>query len=138
MGNQKVGNMVSTEWMNEPIRKVPGLIARLGSMGTQKINNPEKPLENMKTEHLFTKVNVRPNPFFTSITLEITCEQNKQVVVRMANEDGRIIKLFGWYLLKGTNVTTITELSSLHKEEYAVDVLDNDGMTVFNVRLNKA
>ena len=130
--------MVRSERMNELSTRVPGLIARLGNMGTQKISNPEKPLENMKIEPLFTKVNVRPNPFFTSITLEITCEQNKQVVVRMANEDGRIIKLFGWYLLKGTNVTTITELSSLHKEEYSVDVLDNDGMPVFNVRLNKA
>ncbi len=130
--------MVRSERMNELSARVPGLIARLGNTRNPRISNPEKPLENMKTEPLFTKVNVRPNPFFTSITLEITCEQNKQVVVRMANEDGRIIKLFGWYLLKGTNVTTITELSSLHKEEYSVDVLDNDGMPVFNVRLNKA
>ena len=138
MGNQKTGNKIRTERINEPRTRVPGLIARLGNMSNPRISNPEKPLENMKTEPLFTKVNVRPNPFFTSITLEITCEQNKQVVVRMANEDGRIIKLFGWYLLKGTNVTTITELSSLHKEEYSVDVLDNDGSPVFNVRLNKA
>lgn len=94
--------------------------------------------ENMQTEKLFTKVNLRPNPFFSSVTLEVTSGQNKQVIVRMMNTEGQIIKLFGWYLLKGTNVTTINELNSLHIGSYLIDILDNSGEALFSTQLKKA
>ena len=127
-----------TNKMNSSITKIPDMICRLSRPGENQINNPETNPVNMQTEQLFTKVNMRPNPFFTSVTLEVTSGQNKQVIVRMMNPDGHIVKLFGWYLLKGTNVTTMNELTSLHNGAYIMDILDNGGEMLFTTKLNKA
>lgn len=134
MNNQMTGSMTQ-----KMIGAVPEMIGRLGRGQKQPINNNiEMYPENMQTEALFTKVNLRPNPFFSSVTLEVTSGQNKQVIVRMMNLEGQIIKLFGWYLLKGTNVTTINELNSLHNGEYVIDILDNGGDVLFSAQLKKA
>jgi hypothetical protein len=129
---------IMTNNMNSSITKIPDMICRLSRPGENQINNPETNPVNMQTEQLFTKVNMRPNPFFTSVTLEVTSGQNKQVIVRMMNPDGHIVKLFGWYLLKGTNVTTMNELTSLHNGAYIMDILDNGGEMLFTTKLNKA
>ncbi|MBC7849276.1 MAG: hypothetical protein H7Y31_06050 [Chitinophagaceae bacterium] len=132
MDYQQTGS--KTNKMTQLQSKVPGMICRLGQTGNEQNFNPE----NMQTETLFTKVNLRPNPFHTSITLEVTSGQNKQVIVRMMDTEGQIIKLFGWYLLKGTNVTTVTELMMLQGGEYLVDILDNNGSILFTTALKKA
>jgi len=129
---------IMTNKMNSTISKIPDMICRLGRPGENQINNPETYPVNMQTEQLFTKVNMRPNPFFTSVTLEVTSGQNKQVIVRMMNHEGQIVKLFGWYLLKGTNVTTMNELNALHNGAYIMDILDNGGEMLFTTQLNKA
>ena len=122
--------------MNEIASKVPMMIGRLVNNGQDQNTNPNP--ENMQTETLFTKVNLRPNPFSTSVTLEVTSGQNKHVIVRMMSEEGTIVKLFSWYLLKGTNVTTITELAPLHVGGYVLDILDNNGQLLSTVALKKA
>ena len=128
---------IMTNKTNGTNSKIPDMICRLGRTGENQINKPET-YPVMQTEQLFTKVNMRPNPFFTSVTLEVTSGQNKQVIVRMMNPEGQIVKLFGWYLLKGTNVTTMSELNGLHNGAYIMDILDNGGDMLFTTQLNKA
>ncbi len=123
---------------NETSSKVPTMVARSGRATLRQINSIEMTLDQINVEKIFTKVEMRPNPFSASITLEIASIQNKQVVVKMINGQGRICKLFGWYLLKGTNVTTLNELGSLHSGEYKINVLDNTGATLLNIQLEKA
>lgn len=118
--------------------KVPVMVERSGRATLRQINSIEMTLDKMNVEKIFTKVEMRPNPFSASITIEIASIQNKQVVVKMINGQGRICKLFGWYLLKGTNVTTLNELGLLGNGEYKIDILDNSGTTLLNVRLEKA
>ncbi len=129
--------LIMTNKTKGTISKIPDMICRLSRPGENQINNPET-YPVMQTEQLFTKVNMRPNPFFTSVTLEVTSGQNKQVIVRMMNHEGQIVKLFGWYLLKGTNVTTMNELNNLHNGAYIMDILDNGGEMLFTTQLNKA
>jgi len=116
--------------------EIPGMIERLGR--NYSTFNQEPDPENMKTEIIFSKVSVRPNPFSTSVTLEVTSSQNQQVIVRMSNEEGQIVKLFGWYLLKGTNVTTMTELNSFYSGTYSIAILGGDGELFFNTEISKA
>ena len=136
MNQQQAGIMNKTTMGS--FSKIPDMICRLGRPGEKLINHPEPNLENMQTAELFTKVNLRPNPFFTSITLEVTSGQNRQVIVRMSDNSGQIMKLFGWYLLKGTNVTTMNDLNSFENGAYLVDILDNGGDILFSAQLNKA
>ncbi|HUQ66379.1 MAG TPA: hypothetical protein VM101_09495 [Flavitalea sp.] len=86
---------------------------------------------------MITKVTVRPNPFYTVLTLDVSCENNRSIIVRMFNEAGRIVKMFSWYLVKGTNVTSINELSSLENGSFLLDIIDNEGAVLFSSRIKK-
>ena len=86
---------------------------------------------------MITKVIARPNPFFTSITLDVVCEQSRHTIVRMFDMNNRIVKMFSWYLVKGTNVTTINELNSLSGGTYFVDLIDSEAKVLFATHLRK-
>ena len=83
------------------------------------------------------KVTTLPNPFNTSVTIDVTCEHNKHIIVRMFDEAGKIIKLLSWYIMKGSNVTSINELNILDNGHYFIEIIDNDGNLLFNTRLSK-
>ena len=83
------------------------------------------------------KVTTRPNPFFTSITLDVTCEHNKHIIVRMFDEAGKIIKMLSWYVMKGSNVTAINELNILNDGQYFLDIIDSEGNVLFNTIISK-
>lgn len=138
MDNLKTGSMAKEELVNEAQTKVPVLIGRLGKNANGENAYSETITEAMTTLDFFTKVNMRPNPFFTALTLEVSSSQNKQVIVRLMSPEGQIMKLFGWYLLKGTNVTTINELGSLRGGEYQLDIMDNIGGLLYSGPLKKA
>ena len=119
-----------------------------GATGTDKVS-PGDELSNLalpatpvnpepeKTNLMITKVTARPNPFFTSITLDVVCQQSKHTIVRMFDMDNRIVKMFGWYLVKGTNVTTINELNSLSGGTYFVDLIDSEAKVLYSTHLRK-
>lgn len=83
------------------------------------------------------KVTTRPDPFHTSVTLEVSCEQNKHIIVRMFDEGGKIIKMLSWYVMKGSNVTSINELSVLSTGEYFLDIIDSDSNILFSTTITK-
>jgi hypothetical protein len=91
----------------------------------------------VKTNIMITKVTVRPNPFYTVLTMDVYCESNKNIIVRMFNAEGRIVKMFSWYLVKGTNVTAINELGNLENGLFLLDIIDNEGSVLFSTRLTK-
>lgn len=86
---------------------------------------------------MITKVTVRPNPFYTVLTLDVACDSNRSIIVRMFNEAGKIVKMFSWYLVKGTNVTSINELSNLENGLFLLDIIDNEGAVLFSSRIKK-
>ena len=83
------------------------------------------------------KVTTRPNPFFTSVTLDVTCDQNRHIIVRMFDEAGKIIKMLSWYVMKGSNVTSMNELNILSNGQYFLDIIDTEGTVLFNTMLSK-
>lgn len=90
-----------------------------------------------KPYQMITKVIIRPNPFSTTLTLDIGSEENKNIIVRMFDEKGKIIKMFSWYLVKGTNVTSINDLGNLNAGSYVLDIIDNEGTVLFSYTLEK-
>jgi hypothetical protein len=86
---------------------------------------------------MITKVTVRPNPFYTVLTLDVACDTNRSIIVRMFNEAGKIVKMFSWYLVKGTNVTSINELSNLESGLFLLDIIDNEGIVLFSSKIKK-
>lgn len=86
---------------------------------------------------MITKALVRPNTFFTAITLDVTSEQSRHTIVRMYNSEGHIVKMFSWFLVKGTNVTSINEINSLMDGTYYLDMIDNEGNLLYSTNITK-
>lgn len=86
---------------------------------------------------MITRVITRPNPFSRSITIDIVCDHSKHIIVRMTQVNGRIIRMFGWYLMKGTNITAINELTSLEQGDYFIDIIDQEGNVLFTTPVQK-
>jgi hypothetical protein len=72
-------------------------------------------------------ISTRPNPFISSLTLEITTTEDQPGVVRMIDTTGKIISLFLWKLKKGVNISNINNLNKLGTGQYLLDVLDEKG-----------
>ncbi|MFT3827316.1 MAG: hypothetical protein QM731_25535 [Chitinophagaceae bacterium] len=90
-----------------------------------------------RREAMITAVAVKSNRFFSSISLEVMCEKSKQVVVRMFDEEQRIVKMFSWFLIKGTNITTVEEVNLLSVGTYYLDILDQEGNSLYQTKLVK-
>ncbi|THU40703.1 T9SS type A sorting domain-containing protein [Niastella caeni] len=82
-------------------------------------------------------ITTRPNPFISSLTLEITTTEDRPGVVRMIDATGKIISLFLWKLKKGVNISNINNLNKLDTGLYKLDVLDEAGKIICSTRVEK-
>lgn len=112
-----------------------GLFKRI--LGTEPDGEPGNATIPYNKYTMITKVTVRPNPFYTVLTLDVSCDSNRSIIVRMFNEAGKIVKMFSWYLVKGTNVTSINELSNLESGLFLLDIIDNEGSVLFSSKITK-
>lgn len=127
-------NRINQQKNGQAVNEVAGTDNQIISSAIKlEVSNPQPE----KTIVMITKVTARPNPFFTSITLDVVCEQSKHTIVRMFDMDNRIVKMFSWYLVKGTNVTTINELNSLGGGTYFVDIIDSEAKVLYATKLRK-
>ena len=98
---------------------------------------PDTSLNAEKNNIVITKVQVRPNPFFTAITLDVASEQSRHTIVRMYDMEGHIVKMFSWFLVRGTNVTNIQEVNLLSEGTYHLDMIDNEGKLLYSTNVTK-
>ena len=119
----------------KPGTQIPEAFRRI----LQVTGNPEGTDTNStsKPNEMSLKVTTRPNPFFSTVTVDITCDQSKHVIVRMFDEAGKIIKMLSWYVMKGSNVTSINDLNILSSGQYFLDIIDTEGTVLFNTTLSK-
>ncbi|WP_205510813.1 T9SS type A sorting domain-containing protein [Longitalea arenae] len=82
-------------------------------------------------------ITTRPNPFISSLTLEITASEDQPGVVRMADPSGKIISLFLWKLKKGVNISNINNLNKLDTGMYLLDVMDEKGHIMCSTQVVK-
>ena len=82
-------------------------------------------------------ISTRPNPFVSSITLEIKADEDRPGVVRLVDRKGTIISLFLWKLKKGINISNINNLNKLGNGQYMLDVMDESGHVMCSTRVIK-
>jgi hypothetical protein len=82
-------------------------------------------------------ISTRPNPFVSSLTLEITTTEDQPGVVRMIDTSGKIISLFLWKLKKGVNISNINNLNKLNTGLYKLDVMDEKGHILCSAKVEK-
>jgi len=85
-----------------------------------------------------TAVSVYPNPFDRRIEIELTCAENRDCIILLANiEDKKIIRMLGAGLEKGLNKIPLDDLQSLQLGSYQLDIKDPAGDTIYKTLLVK-
>jgi len=118
---------------NEAIAEVFRRILQTGPDNDAYGINPEPVQPNT----MITKVTVQPDPFLSVLTLDVVCTESRYIIVRMFNDKDKIVKMFSWYLVKGTNVTSVNDVGSLKTGEYILDIIDNEGSVLFTCKAIK-
>lgn len=83
------------------------------------------------------QVRAYPNPFGSNISLEVVCEQNEQVIFRLHNPTGKVIKMSYWKLVNGMNKIILDNLDRLTAGEYLVELKDQNEQTLYSTWLVK-
>ena len=85
-----------------------------------------------------TEVSVYPNPFEQLVTVEITCAEEQDCIILLADADNdKILRMYGAGLIKGTNMVPLSNLHSLAPGSYHLDVRTSDGETLYQTVLFK-
>lgn len=82
-------------------------------------------------------LSVYPNPFLDHVKVEVDSARQDDVVLRLADVNGRLIKLIGWQLQKGKNILLIDHLDHVTNGIYLLDVLTQDGAMMERTKLFK-
>lgn len=83
------------------------------------------------------KVNAYPNPFGSNISLEVICEQNEQVIFRLYNPSGKVIKMSYWKLVNGMNKIILDNLDRLNAGTYLIELKDQNEGILYSTQLLK-
>ena len=83
------------------------------------------------------KVRAYPNPFGSNISLEVVCEQNEQVIFRLYNPAGKVIKMSYWKLVNGMNKIILDNLERLTTGQYLIELKDQNEETLYSLELMK-
>ena len=83
------------------------------------------------------KVKAYPNPFGSHISLEVVCEQNEQVIFRLYNPSGKVIKMSYWKLVIGMNKIILDKLERLNAGQYLIELKDQNECILYSAGLLK-
>jgi hypothetical protein len=83
------------------------------------------------------QVMVYPNPFGSNISLEVVCQQNEQVIFRLYNPSGKVIKMSYWKLVNGMNKIILDKLERLTAGQYLIELNDQNEETLYSMELVK-
>lgn len=83
------------------------------------------------------KVRAYPNPFGSNISLEVVCQQNEQVIFRLYNPAGKVIKMSYWKLVNGMNKIILDNLERLTAGQYLIELKDQNEETLYSMELMK-
>ena len=87
---------------------------------------------------LATAISVYPNPFDHFVTLEVTCEENNDCIILLADMvRSKIIRMMGASLIEGNNTIPIADLGYLQPGSYQLDIRTADGDILYQTMLIK-
>jgi hypothetical protein len=83
-------------------------------------------------------ISVYPNPFDHYVTLEVTCEENHDCIILLADlHQAKIIRMMGAGLNGGTNKIRLDNLHPLQPGSYQLDIRTAAGDVLYQTLLVK-
>jgi len=83
------------------------------------------------------KAKAYPNPFTSSLSVEVVSDMDTQVVFRLYNQIGNLIKMSYWKLIKGNNKIMLDSLQNLSMGMYTVEPKDENNTVLHKFELLK-
>lgn len=69
------------------------------------------------------------------LNLHIFSDANRYVVVRLFNEEIKMVKTFSWYVWKGENNKVVNQDGTFEEKWVLLDVIDFEGSVLFSSRI---
>lgn len=84
---------------------------------------------------MINKLSAYPNPFLNNITIEISTDTDDHAILRLRERKGKIVRMFSWTILKGSNLCSLTDLDELPTGDYILDAVNEDGIVMGNAKV---
>ena len=68
---------------------------------------------------------------YSFLNLHIFSDSNRYVIVRLFNEEIKMVKTFNWYVWKGENNKVVNQDGTFDEKWVLLDVVDFDGSVLF-------
>ena len=85
-----------------------------------------------------TEISVYPNPFDYYIILEITCDEQVDFIILLADiNEGRIVRMLGAGLKTGINRIPLNDLELLTPGTYQLNIKTAEGESIYQTKVFK-
>ena len=78
-----------------------------------------------------------PNPFSSNLSVEVDADSDGQVIFRIYNHVGNLIKMSYWKLIKGNNKIMMDSLQNLAMGLYTIEIKDENNQVLHKFELVK-
>jgi len=84
------------------------------------------------------EISVYPNPFDYYIILEITCDEEADCIILLADiKEGRIVRMLGAGLKSGLNRIPLNDLELLTPGTYQLNIKTAEGESIYQTKVFK-
>jgi hypothetical protein len=83
------------------------------------------------------KAKAYPNPFTSNLSVEVQADTDGQVIFRLYNHLGNLIKMSYWKLMKGSNKIMLDSLQNLAMGVYTIELKDENNQVLHKFELLK-
>jgi hypothetical protein len=68
---------------------------------------------------------------YSFLSLHIISEANRYVIIRIFNEEIKMVKSFNWYVWRGENNKVINQDGTFEEKWVLLDIIDFDGAVLY-------
>ena len=72
---------------------------------------------------------------YSFLNLHIFSDANRYVIVRLFNEEIKMVKTFSWYVWEGENNKVVNQEGTIDNNWVLLDVVDFEGSVLFSSRI---
>ena len=78
-----------------------------------------------------------PNPFSSNLAVEVVSDTEGQLIFRLYNQVGNLIKMSYWKLMAGNNKILLDSLQNLSAGRYTIELKNENNQILYKFELIK-
>jgi len=78
-----------------------------------------------------------PNPFSSNLAVEVVSDTEGQLIFRLYNQAGNLIKMSYWKLMAGNNKILLESLQNLSTGRYTIELKNENNQILYKFELIK-